>query len=142
MHRGQRKVEVFGDICRDARETRAGEDQVGPLRQGCQGRTHVRPGLDKHVLGFAPPPSHLREVPELAQEIGVPKAVLLIGPVGGRREAGRLDQRDQVGRHSQADVMSTPLQFAAHGRAGLDIAASSVARQGKFHDESFRWSCG
>ncbi len=85
---------------------------------------------------------HLREVPELAQEIGVPKAVLLIGPVGGRREPGRLDQRDQIGRHGQANVVPAALQFAAHGRAGLDIAASSIARQGKFHDESFRWSWG
>ncbi len=58
---------------------------------------------------------------------------LNIRPVADRRKPGRLGEGDQVRRDGHAHVVPAAPQLTPESHAGLDIAASSVERQHKFH---------
>src|SRR6185312_11077748 len=52
---------------------------------------------------------------------------------GDRRKSRRLDEANKVGRNGHTDFVPSSQQFAANCSGRLDIAASSVACQSKFH---------
>ncbi len=58
---------------------------------------------------------------------------LRIQPVGDRRKSSRLDEANQVGRDSHAHFVPSAQQLTTDSSARLDIAASSITGQHKFH---------
>ena len=61
---------------------------------------------------------------------------LRLRPVGDRRKPSRLGEANQVRRDGHAHFVPAAQQLTTDGGAGLDIAASSMACQHKFHCES------
>ena len=65
---------------------------------------------------------------------------LPVPAVGNRSKPRRLDEAKHVRWHRHAHVVASAQQLQSGGGAGLDIAATSIARHHKFHRCSGRAS--
>ena len=86
---------------------------------------------------------HADRIPDLrrkvADEIGGRVHLLpRVGPVADCGKSRRLDEAEHVGRDRHADVVTAAHQLPTDGGAGLDIAATSLARNTIFNPGSNR----
>ena len=132
VQRGKRNVVILRDVRSDLLIGNARQEQVGPICQRRQNRTRLRPTLGNRLHSLAQQRDWILDLPRVAEEIRFHQ-LDKVRPVGDRVKPGRFDETNQVGRDRHAHFVSSAQQLKAYGGAGLDIAASSVARQGKFH---------
>ena len=79
-----------------------------------------------------------RHLPEVAEETlpevtGRVQPLRRVRPVSDRRKLSGLGEANEVGWDGDAYVVSSAQQLATEGDTGLDVTASSVERQYKFH---------
>ena len=103
---------------------------------------HLRPGLPEFLYAVAQQLDRILDLPEFAVGI-LFQQWFDVWPEGHGRTAGRLDKANQVRRDGDANFVPSALQLQADGGTRLDIAASPVDGQSKFHrrNPTFRLAC-